>query len=437
MYNLQDLIYKIKKDFGISATSKTLQSAILQCLNKTNYPTPEEYIMGLLKRYTHKEWQELLSVLVTSETYFFRNPQQLDCLEKNIMPEIIKTKRHLKVWSAGCSTGEEAYSLAIIMDSLQKQAYSFSYTIYATDLIEKFLEKAKEGLFSNNSFRRTEENWVKSYFQPAGNLYRINKDLKKQIIFQQLNLLDNLAVKHFIAAFAPFDLILCRNVLIYFDDNICEDIVKNFIAALDEKGVILFGAAEFVAKWTDNLKRVKFKHLDSHAITWQKVHHARELPTVTDRFSKKQVVTIPAPINMSVIEEQKSTDTKIIELFNSITEGNGLESISKIEELIEENDLLPEAYYLLGLALEAEDKPLAALTNYSKATFLDPDFTDAYWKKSLLLKSLGESKKAIKAAKNAYRSLIQNKKSDFVQRYQPTNLKKQIEDSLRWMEQQI
>ena len=192
------------------------------------------------------EWDELASALSNNETYFFRERAQLDVLATDVVDESLKLGGRLRVWSAACSTGEEPFTLAMLLLDGKRISPSM-VTIKASDLSPKALGKAQTGFYRELSFRATPPEMVQRYFKPFENGFFIGDDVKRMVDFFRLNLLDGDAV----AKIGPMDAIFCRNVLIYFDKPTQKRVAENFARALRPGGFLFLGHAESIMRVTD------------------------------------------------------------------------------------------------------------------------------------------------------------------------------------------
>jgi len=182
------------------------------------------------------KWLEFLDKLTINVTEFFRNPEKWEYLKQDIFPELIKNhKPRLKLWSAGCSTGEEPYTLAIILNEL---GISSKSTIIASDFDERALQKAKKGIYNEKSLVNLNNEYINKYFKKIEeDKYEIKDFIKNNVTFNKMNLLfDDFEKK--------FDLIICRNVVIYFDNDAKEKLYKKFYDALNPGGVLFVGSTE-------------------------------------------------------------------------------------------------------------------------------------------------------------------------------------------------
>ncbi|MHB8835340.1 MAG: CheR family methyltransferase [Candidatus Methylomirabilia bacterium] len=190
-----------------------------------------------------EELAKVVDVLTTNETYFFREMNQLRTLTEEIVPEIIQrheSRRRLRIWSAGCSTGEEPYTLAILL--LEHPALSgWDVEIFASDISQRVLQCARRGVYTETSFRSTEPDYRQRYFEPVDAVSsRVVERVRRLVSFGQLNLL---APEQW-TILGQFDVILCRNVMIYFNNEGKKKMVEHFHRKLDAGGFLLLGHSE-------------------------------------------------------------------------------------------------------------------------------------------------------------------------------------------------
>src|SRR5271168_5159386 len=206
----------IRERFGIfydDTKQFLLQSRLQTRLLKRSCETFAAYQRFLVTSPNRdEEWDELASVLSNNETYFFRERAQLEVLASDVLDEAIKSGGRLKVWSSACSTGEEPYTIAMMLLDTKRIATS-NISLRASDLSPRALEKARTGFYRELSFRATPPEMVQKYFRPFEMGFFVNDDVKRMVDFFRINLLDAPGV----AAAGTFDAIFCRNVLIYFD----------------------------------------------------------------------------------------------------------------------------------------------------------------------------------------------------------------------------
>jgi chemotaxis protein methyltransferase CheR len=188
----------------------------------------------------------LASVLSNNETYFFRERAQLEVLASDVLGEALKSGGGLRVWSSACSTGEEPYTIAMMLMET-KRITPASVTIRATDLSPRALDKAKTAYYRELSFRATPPEVVQKYFRPFEDGFFISDEIKRLVEFSRLNLLDERSV----AGMGLNDAIFCRNVLIYFDKPTQKRVVEAFARALRPGGYLFLGHAESIMRLTE------------------------------------------------------------------------------------------------------------------------------------------------------------------------------------------
>lgn len=193
------------------------------------------------------EWDIVVELLTINETYFYREDKQLTVYEKDILPRLFETNpgRSLKVWSAACSTGEEPYSLA--MTTLESNtSLSNKVQIQGTDINKRVLKHAMNGEYNKRSlsFRRIPENWLTSFFTEQLDSYQVSQDVKSMVSFKYLNLLDE---KEMSTIREEYDIIFCRNVLIYFDQPTIKQVATYFYQSLKKGGFLFLGHAENIS----------------------------------------------------------------------------------------------------------------------------------------------------------------------------------------------
>lgn len=235
MEGYDEFISKIKKMTNINLSfykEKQMKRRIDALIRRNNLNDYDSYI-SLLKK-SEEHLNEFLNYITINVSEFFRNPIQWQVLEKKLIPQLFSKSMNIKTWSSACASGEEPYSMAILLSKLGllKKA-----EIIATDIDISALEKAKKGLYSKKSLANLSEADIKKYFDKTQELYAIKNEIKDNVKFKRLNLLsDN---------FPPqCDLILCRNVMIYFTDEAKNKLYHKFSNALKNEGILFVGSTE-------------------------------------------------------------------------------------------------------------------------------------------------------------------------------------------------
>lgn len=211
-------------------------NSFMRTVNITNYHDFVD-VLGRDKE-IYRRFLEHITINVSE---FFRNLNHWDVMEKQIIPPLLKERGSLKIWSAGCSTGEEPYSLAMLF---KERRFALSDKILATDIDNEVLEKAGIGLYTAKAMQGIPADWQSKYFSRQGNYFQIADEMKKTVKFQKHDLLRDPFPKE-------YDLILCRNVVIYFTEETKAKLYQRFSDSLKTGGVLFIGSTEQIFQARD------------------------------------------------------------------------------------------------------------------------------------------------------------------------------------------
>lgn len=217
-----------------------LKRRLLSAAREFHFDSIEPFVSWLLStKLTQRQIETLASHLTVGETYFFRETASLEALEKYILPELIESRRStrsLRVWSAGCATGEEPYTIAIMLSRLIPDISKWQVTLLATDINARSLERASQGIYREWSFRGDFQ-WLKDqYFtRTLDGRYRISEKIRKMVTFNYLNLATDTYPSLYNNTNA-MDIIFCRNVLMYLEPSLAKRVVGRFYRALIDEG---------------------------------------------------------------------------------------------------------------------------------------------------------------------------------------------------------
>ncbi|MBF0398603.1 MAG: protein-glutamate O-methyltransferase CheR [Desulfobacterales bacterium] len=251
---LEDLIDFIYRKTGIRFETKKLyyiSKRVEKRIKEMGMATTSQYIRYL--RFSDpngKEFQSLVNLLTVNETYFFRDFPQLQAFAEHSLQEVIERKSkkgdyHLRVWSAGCASGEEPYTIAIILLEMIEDIKHWHLEIIGSDIDVHILKKADTSIYELRSMRDVPHEYLDKYFHKLTHeTYTVKKIVKDIVKFEHLNLSDKKGLREK----TGFDFIFCRNVLIYFDDISRKQIVDHFYTALNTGGFIFLGSSESVAR---------------------------------------------------------------------------------------------------------------------------------------------------------------------------------------------
>jgi chemotaxis protein methyltransferase CheR len=259
---IRDLVYKVSGIFQLEEKLYLLVDGCGRRMKQLGVRTTREY-WELLTAHANRdaELRQLLNELTIGETCLFRSPPQLDALRKVILPELVadKTKqvvKRLRIWSAGCSTGEEPYTLAMnMLEESEHLLKGWTVEILATDLNDRSVEAAKAGIYGDYALRSTTDYFKRKYFSAIDNKkLQVRPEVKKLITFSRLNLQDNSKMLFM----KGMDLIFCCNVLIYFDGPSKSRVVDHFFSNLNFGGYFFLGTSESLLKLNEKFHLVHF-----------------------------------------------------------------------------------------------------------------------------------------------------------------------------------
>ena len=198
--------------------------------------------------------RDITEAMTTNESFFFRDVKPFEIFRKETLPHLLTARAHtrrLRIWSAASSSGQEPYSLAMILREEQAKLQGWNIEILGTDLSTEMLEKAKSGMYSQFEVQRgLPVQMLMKYFAPVGQLWQIDATLRAMVKFNRVNLLDDLS------AFGQFDVVFCRNVLIYFDRPTKTKVLDRISRMIPADGALYLGGAETVLGTTDRFRPI-------------------------------------------------------------------------------------------------------------------------------------------------------------------------------------
>lgn len=240
--NILDFEQWVLKEFNINLSaykSNQLHRRIQSLMSRVGVQSFDEYT-ALLKK-DPAQRQRFLDFITINVTEFFRNPEIFDDLKKKIETELLPTNKHLKVWSAACSIGCEPYSLGMILDAVYPAG---NHKILATDIDNTILERAKKGEFTAAEVKNVRQDQLGKYFTAVGDKYVIGQKIKNMVTFKKHDLI----LEKYETG---FDLIICRNVVIYFNQDVKNDIYHKFSNSLKKGGLLFVGATESIYNYKE------------------------------------------------------------------------------------------------------------------------------------------------------------------------------------------
>ncbi len=279
---------------------------------KLDFPESYYQLLTSLSADSAQEWQELVILFTNIESYFFRDQEQFSLLRNHIFPEIIKRKHNnktktIRICSSGCSSGEEPYSLAILLKELIPDLEQWNLMILGIDINQVALQKARTGIYSSWSFRKVDAEIKQRYFQIIDNEYHIDQQIKQMLKFQNLNLVKDPFPQQN-SELREMDLIICRNVFIYFEASAIAKVLDKFYYTLQPLGYLITGHTEL---YSQNLSRFQTQVFPESLVYQRQAANSFD-PSIEFRTSK---------INSS-IEEDLLLEFNNIPLENTFCESN-------------------------------------------------------------------------------------------------------------------
>jgi len=395
-----------------------LERGLLQALGHSSSPSAADYYRLLSDKPTDSpEWESLIAQVTIGETYFFRDRGQFDALRQHILPELVAQKRDLtrqiRIWSAGCATGEEPYSIAMVIRELLPDLSSWSITILATDINGEALHKARAGRYGDWSFRETGwERMRERYFARQGKEWHLAPAVREMVSIAYLNLGEDPypAISNNTVA---FDLILCRNVTIYFAPDMVRRVVDRFHEALVEGGWLVVGHSE--------PSPVTYAGFEAHAfpgtilyqktgqpprfdLSWMAAVEEKPASAAAAGPMPAPRTAVPPPPPAPVLPPPAvpapplpaATCDDIPAL---VTAGRIEEALEQLHRFIEREPRCATAYFTVGKIRANAGHWQEARRWFEQALGLDPLLTEAHFLLSLVHSQEGAQEKALQSMK--------------------------------------
>lgn len=391
-----------------------LERGLVQACRTSSVSAPEAYLAWLATLPDESaEWRRLAGHLTVGETYFFRDRALFEALEQHVLPSLITGRRsagnlRLRLWSAGCATGEEPYSLAILLDRLLPDLADWALTILATDINPEALEAARRGRYREWSFRETPQ-WIRDrYFhRRSAETFEVDPRIRRMVTFAPLNLAKD-GYPGVVTNTSAMDLILCRNVLMYFTPEAQRATATLLQRALVREGWLAVSPAEASAELYRPLVTVTFRA----AILYRKGEEfAASLPlsdfnSALEADSRWRVADspIPEPRHMEqadplILSEAKLTEASAetpsdLQRAQTLADQGKLDAAHELcEAALAQDRLDPEAHLLLAAVCHERGEIPAALEALRRAIYLAPDSASAHFLLGSLLLRQGQRKR--------------------------------------------
>ena len=241
-----DLTGFVKQKYGIDLTKKRvlIESRLSFELSQRGFTSFRQYLDSVKEDQSGNEMTTMLNKLTTNLSFFMREQEHFTFMEQELIPYFLKTRKNneFRIWSAGCSSGQEAYNIAMVLDQyFGARKGNWDTTILATDISMKVLTKAQKGIYTEQELSGLPPAWRTKYLVPrADGTFQICDKIRREVVFRPGNLMEPFHFKR------PFDLIFCRNVMIYFDGPTKDSIINKFYNATSEGGFLFIGHSESI-----------------------------------------------------------------------------------------------------------------------------------------------------------------------------------------------
>jgi chemotaxis protein methyltransferase CheR len=276
---IRDFIHDKSGIFFAENKMYLVKNRLQKRMSELDIKSVQDYFYHVKYDVSQKEFNRLMVLMTTNETSFFRHEPQLLCFADEVLPLLMAEKngnspsRQLRIWSAGCSTGEEPYSLAMILLEKLGPFADWQIEITANDISEDALARARLGEYSGITLRNVRPDRLQRFFAQAGDVYRVRPEVKALVKFSHINLNEDRKV----AMMCDMDAIFCRNVMIYFSDEVKKRLVRRFFNCLKPGGYFYIGHSETLHGISKAFKLVYFKN----ALVYRK--EAVDAPTTLGR----------------------------------------------------------------------------------------------------------------------------------------------------------
>lgn len=368
-----------------------------------------------------KEIPNLLDVITVGETEFFRTPAHFDVLREFILPEIMRRKSAflntfaldagaffpepvIKIWSAGCSTGEEPYSIAMTVLETVPQAANGAVSVFTTDVNRERIEKAKIGLYNKKTVRNLGPEILDKYFTKVGDRYEVTALVKKMVRFSRHNLArDRFDLENMRDA----DIIFCRNVLIYFDLPTTKRIIDNFYDSLNDDGYLIIGPAESLWQISSKFRAVEFPHVFVHRkqlgfvaetekpfINIPELNLEDILPSIAPPIEAQTEVPLYEE-EIKASHDQGAANVVYEEGIRLFKEKDYEKAIAVFDGIIAENPKFIQAYFAKATILSNQGEYEKAIAELKKIIRVDNLFIEAYYLMGVLFNKIGDMGRAI------------------------------------------
>lgn len=411
-----------------------LEDRLRERISASGLHSYEEYLNLLLFHPDAKtELGKLLDILTVGETSFFRNEPQFEVLQNFVIPKLAEKKRSggrpsIRIWSAGCSTGEEPYTLAMVLHEASQAAGGWDISIVATDINHVSLARAAQGVYGERAVRNVPEPFMEKYFEKSGGKFTVKSHIRQLVSFERHNLAQDPAPERARGA----DIIMCRNVTIYFDQETIRRVIARFAETLAPQGFLFIGHAETLWGISNSFHTLEFPHTFIYQLA-----ASGERPLITPPvpilpmpvlgpadFALEEE-TLPEPEadetparpreNPAARAPEKNEAEELLVHAGKCADKGDYEGAEKsLKRLIARDQLCVPAYYLLGILYSRTESYEKAAHAFSKVLYLEPGVAAANYHLGNIYRQLRQAEKARREYRNCLKTLKSFKDGDAI-----------------------
>lgn len=455
----RDLLHRQSGIYLEESKLDSLRISLVTRATRLGYKNLNTYHAALSE--DEQEFNELLNLVTINETSFFRFPAQFDALRTQVLPEIMAAKtasnRAVRIWSAGCSTGEEPYSISMTLMDAGIEPMGFKPQVLGTDVSTKALARAKAGVYGKRAITTVPQDVVTRHFDStASGDYRVKDAVRGNVDFGYQNLIKE---PYPLSLMGNWDIIFCRNVTIYFRLESTRRVVSNFFDSLNDGGYLFVGHSETLTSVSDQFEPVEVggvflyrKPVPRKAFAFgQSTARAAKPPRPAAKPTSKASTLGPsrpnvpvaaagvagsastsAPMDEPSIERarqdlREGRPEKVLETVEMLLAvdpnhaeahllsayvhadvGDYDEAMRSADRALAINPLLPVARYILGIIHQRQGDPVRAVSELKKTIYIDADFALAHLNLANIYKSQRKFEEAMKEYENALRAMYMN-----------------------------
>lgn len=402
------------------------------------------------------EFKELLNLITINETSFFRFPAQFEALRAHVLPEIMRTRgagsgQPLRVWSAGCSTGEEPYSLAIALIEAGVEALGWKPHVLGTDVSTAALSAARRGVYPAKALLNVPGDLVDRHFEEVAEGFRVRKNTRRVTEFAYQNLIKE---PYPLSLMGAWDVVFCRNVTIYFRIESTTRVVANFFRMLNPGGYLFVGHSETLTNISEDFEAIEaggvflYRKPPAKPFTVAPIvvprAGARErrrpertratqaepsgVPAGSEGREVDEAASFERARNLAAAGEPRqvldvvarlkdarpdSVEAHLLAAYAHADLGEYADALTDCRAALAVNPLLPSARYILGIIHQRQGDPVGALSELKKTIYIDPDFALAHLNLGNLYKAQHKWDAACRSYENALRSLKSNPEGEW------------------------